>query len=285
MSRTAFQISLSVTMAHASPVWSLLNLLGKTVLNTNWSAPVIKPQMAKLKVQLKLLKVDWEGCQVEHWKQSFHSSYSPIGQHPILQLELHEQNCGWKGSYRQIRTGRPSTSTIVFLSQDHQEFHHDRTAKMRMFHKGLEVFAQNFNSSPGWLAGHILEGIEALSILINLQDGRVIRCHQDHTRTRFCSSEPMSPTPETRANWIKIATTLGHNTPGSHSRHNNARESSNLEINCWDVNPTATIFPRSRSTTINCCDVNPTATTCSRNRGTWTFQSRINFGSDARTHK
>ena len=31
------QISLSVTMAHASPVWSLLNLLGRMVLSTNWS--------------------------------------------------------------------------------------------------------------------------------------------------------------------------------------------------------------------------------------------------------
>ena len=60
---------------------------------------------------------------------------------------------------------RPSTSTTVLLSQD-QKFHHDRTAKMRMFHKGQEIFAQNFNSSPGWLAGHVLKGTVALSFLI-----------------------------------------------------------------------------------------------------------------------
>ena len=69
--------------------WPML-LRGRMVLSPNSSAPTIKPQMARLKVQLKYLKVDWEGCQVEHWKQSFHSSNSPSGQNPILQLELHQ---------------------------------------------------------------------------------------------------------------------------------------------------------------------------------------------------
>ena len=77
----ALQISLSV--------WSLLNLLGRVVLSTNCSAPTIKLRMARLKVQLELLKVDWEGCLVEHWKQIFHGSYSPTGQHPIPQLKSH----------------------------------------------------------------------------------------------------------------------------------------------------------------------------------------------------
>ena len=89
---------------------------------------------------------------------------------------------------------RPSTSTIELLCQDHQKFHHDRTAKMRMFHKGQEVFVHNFNRSPGWLVGHFLEGIDALSFLIKLQDGQIIRSHQEHMRAHLCSSEPMSPT-------------------------------------------------------------------------------------------
>ena len=113
----AFQISLSLTMNHASPVWSLLNLLERMVLNTNWSALTIKPQMARLKVQLKFLKVDWEGCQVEHWKQSFHGSYSPTGQHPILQLELHQQKRNWwKGTYKQIWTGWSHLPLLLYSS-------------------------------------------------------------------------------------------------------------------------------------------------------------------------
>ena len=35
---------------------------------------------------------------------------------------------------------RPSTSITVLLSQDHQKFHHERTVKKRMFHKGQEGF-------------------------------------------------------------------------------------------------------------------------------------------------
>ena len=72
---------------------------------------------------------------------------------------------------------RPSTSNTVHFSQDHQKFHHERTAKKRMFHKGQEVFAHNFNRSLRWLAGHVLESIDALSFLIKLQDGKVIGCH------------------------------------------------------------------------------------------------------------
>ena len=45
------------------------------------------------------------------------------------------------------------------------------------------------------MAGHVLEGIDALSLLIKLHDGWVIRRHQDHMRAHLFSSEPMSPTP------------------------------------------------------------------------------------------
>ena len=102
---TTFHISLSATMAHASLVWSLLNLLGRMILSTNWSAPNIKPQMARLKVQLKLLKLDWDGCQVEHWKQSFHGSYSPTGQHPYHNWSYTCRTADEKEVKKQIWTG------------------------------------------------------------------------------------------------------------------------------------------------------------------------------------
>ena len=138
-----------------------------------------------------------------------------------------------------------------------------------------------------WLTGNVLKIIYALSFLIKLQDGRVIRRHQDHMWARLCSSELISPTPVNNPGPEQIATTTRHITssPYSHSRHRNASESSGPEINCCDVNSIATIFPRSRSTTINCCDVNPMATICSRNQGTRTFQSWIKFELEARNHK
>ena len=39
---------------------------------------------------------------------------------------------------------KPSTSTTVLLSQDHQKFHHDRAVNMQMFHKGQEIFSPEF---------------------------------------------------------------------------------------------------------------------------------------------
>ena len=193
-------------MAHASPVWSLLNLLGRMVLSRNLSALTIKFQTARLKVQLKLFKVNWEGCQVENWNQSFQNSYSPTGQHSIPQLELHQQNCRWKGSYSQIWTGwghppLPQYSSAKIIRNSNMT-EPPRCRCNRMFRR---FFDQNFNSSPEWLARLLLKSTYALSFLINLQDGRVIR-RQDHVRA--------------------------------------------IEINCSDVNPTATIFPRSRSITI-----------------------------------
>ena len=119
------------------PCFTSLNLLGRMVLSKNWSAPTIKPQMARLKMQLKLLKVDWQGCQGENWKQSFHGSYSPTGQHPIPQLELHQQKCRWRGGYSQIWTGLGHPPLPLFSSAKIiRKYHHDRTAKMQMFHKG-----------------------------------------------------------------------------------------------------------------------------------------------------
>ena len=135
---------------------------------------------------------------MEHWKQSFHCSFSLTGQHPIQQRVTPVELLMERKLQTNLEKLKPSTSTTVLLRQHHQKFHHDRTTKMRMFHKGKEVFAQNLNNSPGWLTGNILEGIDALSFLIRLQDGRVIRRHQDHVRPPPCSSDPMSPTPGTR---------------------------------------------------------------------------------------
>ena len=154
MPRTAFQIFLSVIMTHALPVWSLLNLLGRMVLSTNWSAPTIKPQMVRLKVQLKLLKVDWEGCLVEHWKQSFHGSYSPTGQHPIPQLELHQQNCWWKGSYRQIWTGwgHPYLSLYSSAKIIRNSIRTEQP-RCRCFTKARRFLLRTLNLAPdGWPA-------------------------------------------------------------------------------------------------------------------------------------
>ena len=110
---------------------------------------------------------------------------------------------GWSGERGSgISMMMMMTSTTVLFSQN-QKFHHDRTAKMSQ-----EVFTQNFNSSPGWLIRYVLEGIDALSFVIKLQDGRVIQCDQTHMRACFYFSEPMSPTPVNYPGLEKIESRL-----------------------------------------------------------------------------
>ena len=120
---------------------------------------------------------------------------SPTGQHPIPQLELHQQNCWWKESYRQIWIGwgHPplplnSFAKIVRNSIMTKPPRCGCFTKARRFlHRTLTV------ASDGWYVW--VGGTDALSFLIKLQDRRVILHHQDHMRACLCSSEPLSPTP------------------------------------------------------------------------------------------
>ena len=166
------------------------------VLSTNWSVPWHQASNGQAESSVRIVKSGlrrMSGGTLETKLSWFLFSYRTIPHttNGVIPAELQVK--------RKFQTNldrlRPSTSTTELLSQDHQKFHHDRTVKMQMLLKGLEVFAQNFNSWPWWLARHVLEGIDALSFLIKLQDGWVIWCHQDHMRVCLCSSEPMSPTP------------------------------------------------------------------------------------------
>jgi len=98
---------------------------------------------------------------------------------------------------RRLRTNldrmKPATSTTVYNSQEDQKFFHDRTAQMRSFSKEQAVFAQNFGQGPMWLAGHIEDNISPLSFLIKLEDGRIVRRHQDQIRSRPCTTITTQP--------------------------------------------------------------------------------------------
>lgn len=100
---------------------------------------------------------------------------------------------------RRLRTNldrmKPATSSVVYNNQECQKFHHDKSAQMRSFDEDQAVFAQNFGSGSMWLAGHILERVSPLSFLIRLQDGRLVRRHQDHIRSRRCITEPAPQSP------------------------------------------------------------------------------------------
>ena len=83
----------------------LAEFIRKNGIKHNLVSPYHQSSYGQAESSVKIDKMDREEYQVEHWKQSFHDPYSPTGQHPIPQLELHQQNSWWKESYRQIWTG------------------------------------------------------------------------------------------------------------------------------------------------------------------------------------
>ena len=87
----------------------------------------------------------------------------------------------------------PSTSATVNKSLENQKFHHDHKAREREFGVGNTVYVQNFGKGPELLAGIITERRGPVSYNITLPDGRCLRRHVDHIRSRQC--EPVDNVP------------------------------------------------------------------------------------------
>ena len=68
--------------------------------------------------------------------------------------------------------------------QDQQKQAHDQRVRARTFMVGEPVLTKNFSEGPVWLKGSILRLKGALTMVIELEDGRVVRRHIDHIRSR-----------------------------------------------------------------------------------------------------
>ena len=65
---------------------------------------------------------------------------------------------------------------------------HDIHAKSREFNVGDLVFVKDFPSGKTWLSGSVSEVRGPLSYYVTLLDGRVVRRHVDHIRSRSSQS-------------------------------------------------------------------------------------------------
>lgn len=88
---------------------------------------------------------------------------------------------------RRIRTRldllKPRVSEHVEQRQLRQKLSHDS------FTKGDAVYAQNFGTGQKWIHAVVQEVTGPVSFLVKLQDGRLIRRHQDHLRRRVLDDE------------------------------------------------------------------------------------------------
>ena len=76
----------------------------------------------------------------------------------------------------------PSIADRVRNKQSQQKAAHDYHAKEREILEGHAVYAKDFRYKKAWLPGTVLEKTGPVSARIQLDNGTVIRRHQDHVR-------------------------------------------------------------------------------------------------------
>ena len=78
----------------------------------------------------------------------------------------------------------PSIADRVRNKQSQQKAAHDYHAKEREILEGQAVYAKDFRYKKAWLPGTVLKKTGPVSARVQLDNGTVIRRHQDHVRRR-----------------------------------------------------------------------------------------------------
>ena len=94
---------------------------------------------------------------------------------------------------------RPSVEARVEKKQQDQKRAHDKSAKPRSFNLEDNVYVRNFTNGDSWTPGTIIKLISPLSFIIELEDGRAVRRHIDHIRSRSTMQVTQAPVPD--AEW------------------------------------------------------------------------------------
>ena len=79
---------------------------------------------------------------------------------------------------------QPDTTSHVLDKQTTQKLNHDKHTKERSFEVADPVLVYNFSNGPKWLSGTIIEIHGNCNYTIELTDGRIVRRHIDHLRSR-----------------------------------------------------------------------------------------------------
>ena len=78
----------------------------------------------------------------------------------------------------------PSVADRVRNKQSQQKVAHDYHAKEREIPEGQAVYAKDFLYKKSWIPGTVAEKTGPVSARVQLDNGTVIRRHQDHVRSR-----------------------------------------------------------------------------------------------------
>ena len=79
---------------------------------------------------------------------------------------------------------RPSVAERVYERQSKQKATHDHHAKERDIQVDDNVYVRDFRTNKAWLPGEVIEKTGPVSTQVALEDGQVVRRHQDHVRAQ-----------------------------------------------------------------------------------------------------
>ena len=125
----------------------------------------------------------------------------------------------------------PSVADRVRSKQSKQKAVHDYHAKERTLEEGQAVHAKDFRYKKTWLPGTLVEKTGPVSARIQLDDGTVIRRHQDHVRVRESETATASITSEIpEATPVVISEPVAIFEPDASSANTNSRESAKSPV-------------------------------------------------------
>ena len=79
----------------------------------------------------------------------------------------------------------PTPVTQVEEKQSQQKRAHDTTARARTLAIGQAVFVRNFPAGNAWIPARVIAQAGPVSFIVQLEDGRQVKRHQDHLRPRW----------------------------------------------------------------------------------------------------
>ena len=119
----------------------------------------------------------------------------------------------------------PSVADRVRSKQCKQKAVHDYHAKDRTLEEGQAVHAKDFRYKKTWLPGTLVEKTGPVLARIQLDDGTVIRRHQDHVRVPESAAAAASITSEIpEATPVAISEPVAIFEPDASSANTNSRE-------------------------------------------------------------
>lgn len=79
---------------------------------------------------------------------------------------------------------RTSVAERVYERQSKQKATHDHLSKERDIQVDDNVYVRDFRTNKAWLPGVVIEKTGPVSTQVALEDGQVVRRHQDHVRAK-----------------------------------------------------------------------------------------------------